>query len=195
MSRPRWKGYMLVRVEAPPWRFADTKKRQPEDSPRSAPTRSTRSVSRTGTRFPPHHDRNPSRPAGLDLRGRAVRDGVHGFLYFSDTALRAVARDERWRDRHAGRRTLAAGGLSVDPCRRADGPLRHAAGDIVIRLDRYGHGAGLSAGAVVLAIAVVAAHQWRRAVLCLVGLADPDCPTDRRRGRVYRPLQLLRPYR
>ena len=40
-----------------------------------------------------------------------------------------------------------------------------------------GVGAGLSAGAVVLAVAAAADRQWRRAVLCLVGLADLDCAT------------------
>ena len=31
---------------------------------------------------------------------------------------------------------LVAGGVSVDPCRRADGPVRHAAGHAVLCLDR-----------------------------------------------------------
>ena len=51
--------------------------------------------------------------------------------------------------------------------------------------------AGFPAGAVVLAVVAAADRQWRRAVLCLVGVADLDRATGRGRGRVYRPVQLL----
>ena len=46
---------------------------------------------------------------------------------------------------------LPARGVSVDPYRQLDGPVRHAPGDLVLCLDGDGVGAGFSAGAVVLA--------------------------------------------
>src|SRR3984893_18784281 len=135
----------------------------------------------------------PPPPAGLDLPRRAVRDGLYRVLHFPDTALRPLARHECRRGRHAGWRALTASGVPVDPCGRADGPPRHAPGDPVLRVDGDGAGADLSARAVVLGIAAGAGALWRRALLRLVGLADPDRPTGRRRGRVYRPVQFLRP--
>src|SRR5262249_16849229 len=153
-SRLRWKDYMPVPAGAPPWRFAPLARKRPlGNSPRIVPIRSIKSASRTGPRILSTHDPSPNGPAGLDLLRRAVRDGVHGFLHLFDPALRPVARHERRRNRHAGRRALAAGGLLVDPCWRADGPLRHAARDLVLRLDGNGLCADLSAGALVLAVA------------------------------------------
>src|SRR6516162_6994296 len=137
-------------------------------------------------------DTEPIPPAGLDLHRRAVCDGLHRILYLPDPAIRLFARHERRRDRHAGWRALAARSIPVDPCWRADGPVRDTPGDIVLCLDGDGAGASLSAGTVVLAITAVAGRQWRRTAVCLVGLTDLDRSAGRRRGRIYRPIQLLR---
>ena len=133
--------------------------------------------------------------SGANLRRRPVRHGLHRLLYLSDPALRAVAGDEREPDRPLGRRPLAAGGVPVDPYRRADGPVRHAPGDLVFRLVGDRAGAGIPAGAVVLGAVALAGRQRRRAQLRLVGSADADRPARRGRGRIYRPVQLLRPDR
>src|SRR5215470_1930698 len=52
--------------------------------------------------FPKKNDLLVAPPAGLDLRRRPVRDGVHRFLHLPDTALRPFARNERGRDRGPG---------------------------------------------------------------------------------------------
>jgi hypothetical protein len=126
-----------------------------------------------------------------DLRRRPVRYGLHRFLHLPDPALRVVAWYERERDRPFGRRPVAARGVFIDPYRRVDGPVRHAPGDAVLCLVGDRVGTGLSVIAVVLAVIVVADRQRRRFVVCLVGRADADRPTRRRRSRIYRPLQLF----
>jgi len=179
---------------------AMTRRKPRHGCPRPVPGHSTRSAGKTGTRSRPKADRwdrslrddsRPTSPAGLNLRGRVVRDGLHPILHVSDPALWPRGRPERGRDRHAGRRALIARGVPVDPCRRSDGPVRNPPGNLVLRLGGDGAGADLSTGAVVLAVAAVADRQWRGIKLCLVRLADLDRSAGRRRGRVYRPLQLL----
>src|SRR5271166_982596 len=91
-----------------------------------------------------------------------LRDEVHRLIYFFDPALWPVAPHERWRDRHPGRRTLVAGGLSVDPCRRVDGPLWHAAGDLVLRPDGDGLGGGLACAVGVGRVDHTPRHTTRR---------------------------------
>src|ERR1700731_1376327 len=95
-------------------------------------------------------------------------------------------------DWDACRRAFVAGGVPVDPCRRAYEPVGHSPGCLVLCLDGDGLGAGLSAAAVFLALSTAAGRQWRRAAVCLVGFADLDRPIGRRRGRVSRAIQLLR---
>src|SRR6516164_5242248 len=140
---------------------------------------------------PLRDDTRPIPPAGLDPRGRVVRNGLHPILHVSDPALWPRGRPERERNRHAGRWAIAARGVLVYSCRRADGPVRHPPGNLVLRLDGDGAGTDLSTGAMVLAVAAVADRQWRRVKFCLVGLANLDRSAGRRRGRVYRPIQLL----
>ena len=68
-------------------------------------------------------------------------------------------------------------------------------GRVVLCLDGDGAGAGLPVAAVVLAFAAAAGHQWRCLAVCLVGLADPDRPIGRRRGRISRAVQFFRAHR
>src|SRR6516165_4493799 len=74
--------------------------------------------------------------SGGDLHRRAFCDGLHRPLHLPDPALWPVARHERERDRPAGRRPLAAGGVLFDPYWRADGPVRHPPGHAVLCLER-----------------------------------------------------------
>src|ERR1700730_1694447 len=113
---------------------------------------------------------------GLALCRRAVRDGLHRVIQLSDPALWPLARYERRPDWDACRRAFVAGGVPVDPCRRAYGPVGHSPGCLVLCLDGDGLGAGLPAAAVVLALTAAADRQWRRAAVCLVGFADLDRP-------------------
>ena len=147
------------------------------------------------TRQHPQMNTQPSRRAdqpGAALCRRPVQHGLCRFLHLPDAALLPLARHERRRGRHDRRRALGAGGVSVDPCRRPDGPVRDAPGHAVLRLDRHLSRAGVSAGAVVLAAAAAADRQWRGAVLRVVRVADPDRAARRGRCRLYRPLQLFR---
>src|SRR5688572_26505532 len=97
----------------------------------------------------PRAARRPEKSGG-DLRHRAARYGLYRSLHLSDPALRPVARDERRRDWRAGERAARARPPFVDPYRRADGPVRHAPGHAVFRVDRDRAGAGVPAGALVL---------------------------------------------
>ena len=121
--------------------------------------------------------------------------GYVDFYHFPDPALWPVAGVRRLRDRHPGRRALDPRLVSVDPYRRFDGPVRHAQGHPVLRVDRDGVGAAVSAGAGVLGAAAAAAGQRRRRLLRLVGRADLDRPARRGRRRLYRQVQLLCPAR
>ena len=66
-----------------------------------------------------------------DCSAWATRISVRG----SHPALWPVAGDDREPDRASGRRAVAARGLSVDPYRRANGPVWYAPGHAVFRLD------------------------------------------------------------
>src|SRR6516162_9804918 len=92
-------------------------------------------------------------------------------LQLSDPALWPLARHERRPDWDACRQAFVAGGVPVDPCRRADGPLGHLPGCFVLCLDGDGDGLGpgLPAAAVVLALTAAAGRQWRRAAVSLSG--------------------------
>src|SRR5215472_1495602 len=90
---------------------------------------------------------------------------------------------------------VGARGVSVDSCRRADGPVRHPPCEHVLCLDGNGPGARVPAPALVLAIAAAADRQRRRAAVCLVGFADLDRPIGRRGGGISRPVQLFRAHR
>src|SRR3984893_4481207 len=105
------------------------------------------------------HGPLPIPAPGLALCRRAVRDGLHRVLQLSDPALWPLARYERRPDWDACRRAFVAGGVPVDPCRRAYGPVGHSPGCLVLCLDGDGLGAGLPAAAVVLALTTAAGRQ------------------------------------
>ena len=96
------------------------------------------------------HEFLPLRTARVALCRRAVQHGVCRFLYLPDPALWPVAGARRGRDRHPGGGALDPRLVPVDPYRRLDGPIRHAPGHLVLRVDGDGSGAAVSAGAGVL---------------------------------------------
>ena len=107
-------------------------------------------------------------PASLYVAG-PFAPGLYAALQLSGSVVRPVTRYECRPDRHARRRAFVAGGVPVDSCRRADGPVRHPPGDLVICLDGDRLGAGFPIAAVVLAAGSANRQRWRAPASALFG--------------------------